>query len=612
MIEEIVNLHYWRNVFRNFVRTIIPIACLLTLSLNFLWAPAAGGQTDNFRIVDRLVELGGGIVRLRPNTTVFRRGNLEYAYVTLDGYRLFPVAVLASVLGQQNDSESTTIRPIIERVSRIENNLQQIAALDYLPFKLEVLAERVDDEVTIFASDPDRFPKQPVSLVTEKDARLLGQEVAEVTETRIEIVRTALIRARAERKAEYLQVQAQKAGFIALGMVVSSWLLTKVQRFLLSKMKRLLRTYPLPKWPKQARNRSETDEISRDPLDPVLNPLLSKSFSNQSTPQKLNSLTRELLRIAQAVIWLGGTVWILTLFPYSRNAGWWLLNLPGRLLVFALVVIVVKRIIDIFIDNSIRSWVDRTIFFGTASRRHIKRAPSLSIAFKTLTQVIAFGAISIVVLFEVARLPTIPLVTAAGVIGFASQNLIKDFLNGCVILWEDQYAIGDVVTINSFTGYVEFISLRVTKLRSLDGELISISNGTISTVQNLTNEWSRLNLGIDVAYGTDLDKAMSVVQDVAQSLKEDADWTDLILEPPLVLGVDGFGDNSITIRLLITTRPMRQWDVGREYRLRLKKAFDEAGITIPFPQRSLWIENSLPFNASDKSGEDDIQTNRDN
>ena len=608
MIEEIVNLHYWRNVFRHFVRTIIPIACILTLSLNFVWVPAAGGQTDTYHIVDRILELGGGIVQLRPKTTVFRRGNLEYAYVTLDGYRLFPVAVFAPVLGKQNDSQSSAIRPVVERAILIENNLRHIAALEYLPFRLEVSAETVDGEVTIFVSDLDGFQGKPVSQVTEQDAWLLGQEIAELTETRVEIVRRALIRARAERQPEYLHAQAQNAGFIALGMAIGSWLLSKVQRFLLSKMKRLLQTFPLPQWPEQSPSRSETDEITSDPLELVLQPILSNSLSSQPTRKKLNSLARELLRIAQMVIWLGGTVWILKLFPYSRNAGRWLLSLPVRLLVFALVVILAKRIIDLFIDNTLRSWVDRTIMFGKASRRHIKRAPSLSIAFKTFTQVIAFGAIAVVVLFEVIRIPTIPFVTLAGVIGFAAQNLIKDFLNGVVILWEDQYGIGDVVSINSITGYVEFISLRVTKVRSLDGELISISNRMIDTAHNLTSEWSRLNLGIDVAYGTDLDKAISVIQAVAQNLKEDPDWGNLILETPLVLGVDGFGENSITIRLLITTQPMRQWDVGREYRLRLKKAFDEAGITIPFPQRSLWIENSLPLNFSRKPEEKDIQS----
>ena len=572
----------------------LAIACLLSLFLNVLWMPAAVGQPSPARFIDRLVELAEGFVRLRPDTTIFRRGNLEYAFVTLDGYSLFPVAVVAPLVGNQNDSESSTIRPVIERVARIENNLRQIVALDYLPFELEVTVEMVDGEVAIFASDPERFPKQPVSRVTEEDARLLGQEVAELAKTRIEIVEKALIRARAQRKAEYLQVQARKSGLIALAMVTGSWLLARVQRFLLSKMKRLLRSFPLPKWPRQPINSSETDEIQNDPLDPSLHPVLAKPFSSQPIKQKLNSLARELLRVTQAVIWLGGIVWILRLFPYSRDAGLWLLNLPIRLLLFAFAVILVKRTIDFFIDSTIRSWVDRNIFHGTASLRHIKRAPSLSIAFKTLTQMIAFGAIAIVVLFEVIRLPTIPLVTVAGVIGFASQNLIKDFLNGCAILWEDQYALGDVVTIGTFSGYVEFISLRVTKLRSLDGELISIANGKIDTVQNLTNEWSRLNLGIDVAYGTDLDKAIAVIKQVAQTMRTDPNWAELILEPPQLLGVDGFGDNSITIRLLITTRPMRQWDVGREYRLRLKKAFDEAGITIPFPQRSLWIETPFP------------------
>ena len=569
---------------------IAAIACLLTLCLNAFWVPIAAGQIGSSGIVERLVELGYGQLRFRPSSTVFRRGNLEYAQVNFDGYDLFPVAVEAAVPGtQQTDINEDRLRAVVERVAYIENNLQEIVALDYLPFTLETTVGTLDGEVAIFAVDPQRFPERFVTLITQEDARLLGKEIERLAYERSEIVRTALVRARAERKVEYLLQQVRKTAAIVLGMFASSWCLNRVQRFLLLRMKYLLQYHPLPKWPKGPREDSDNDELSEIEL-PNYYPVLAVPRFEQSFRQRLNSFARELLRIAQVVIWLGGFVWILNLYPYSRDMALWLLNLPIRLFVFVIFAIAVKRGINFAIDNAIAVWVDRSIILGTASRRHTKRAPSLSIALKDLTQVTVILAVLIVILLEGLRLPAIPIVTAAGVIGFAARDLIKDCINGMVILWKDQFAIGDVVTIGSFTGYVELLSLNMTQLRSLDGELISIPNGAISAVQNLTSHWSRLNLGIDVAYDTDLDLAIAVIEDVAQSMRRDPDWADTILEPPLLLGVDSFEDSSIRIRLLMTTRPMQHWDVGREYRLRLKKAFDRAGIVIPLPQRSIWME----------------------
>ncbi len=138
------------------------------------------------------------------------------------------------------------------------------------------------------------------------------------------------------------------------------------------------------------------------------------------------------------------------------------------------------------------------------------------------------------------------------------------------------------------------MNLRITQIRSADGNLITIPNSQIAVVENLTNGFSRANLGINVAYHTDLDLAIGVIGQVANTMSQEPGWREMIVNPPLILGVDAFGDNSITIRIWIDTQPLQQWNVAREFRLRIKKAFDEAGITIPFPQRSVWFKNPLP------------------
>jgi len=188
-----------------------------------------------------------------------------------------------------------------------------------------------------------------------------------------------------------------------------------------------------------------------------------------------------------------------------------------------------------------------------------------------------------------------PLLAGVGIIGVAislgAQNLVKDMINGFFILMEDQFSVGDVITIGDASGLVERMNLRITQLRSTDGELITVPNSSILEVRNHTNKWSRANLAIAVGYHTNLDQAMSVIDDVAQEMNRVQPWQNLILEPPTVLGVDEFNENHLTIRLWIKTKPSEKWNVGREYRLRLKKAFDREGVSIPLPHRTIQLEH---------------------
>jgi|GEM_PF-788302 small-conductance mechanosensitive channel len=173
-------------------------------------------------------------------------------------------------------------------------------------------------------------------------------------------------------------------------------------------------------------------------------------------------------------------------------------------------------------------------------------------------------------------------------IGFGAQSLVKDLVSGIFILAEDQFAVGDVVIINGEGGLVEKMTLRITQLRNTQGMLITIPSGSVEMVKNLTSEWSRVDYMIGVAYETDLDHAMSVVMDEAGKLK--ADMAEEIIDDPELMGVDEFGDSSITLRVWIKTAPLQQWKVKRELNRRVHKRFEQEGITIPFPQRTVWIK----------------------
>jgi small-conductance mechanosensitive channel len=189
-----------------------------------------------------------------------------------------------------------------------------------------------------------------------------------------------------------------------------------------------------------------------------------------------------------------------------------------------------------------------------------------------------------------------PMIAGVGVIGiaigFGAQNLIKDILAGLFILVENQFRKGDVVTIASTTGVVEDINLRRTLLRDLDGIVHSVPNGEISVASNFTKGYSRVNLNIGVGYGTDLNHAIAVINRVGKQLAEDPAWAADFLTPPQVLRVDNLGDSGIDIKILADTKPIKQWAIMGELRLRLKKVFDEEGIEIPWPHTKVYFGNA--------------------
>ena len=186
-----------------------------------------------------------------------------------------------------------------------------------------------------------------------------------------------------------------------------------------------------------------------------------------------------------------------------------------------------------------------------------------------------------------------PLIAGAGIvglaIGFGAQSLVADFIAGIFIVIEDQYGVGDYVDVGAASGTVERVSLRTTVLRDVEGVVWVIPNGEIRRVGNSSQLWARTVLDVDVAYDTDIDLAASVIKDVADEVWREKRETTTILEEPEIWGVQSFGADAISIRLAVKTEPGEQWATGRLLRARLKRAFDENGIEIPFPQRTVWI-----------------------
>lgn len=187
-----------------------------------------------------------------------------------------------------------------------------------------------------------------------------------------------------------------------------------------------------------------------------------------------------------------------------------------------------------------------------------------------------------------------PLLAGVGVIGlaisFGAQSLVKDIISGLFILFENQFGVGDVIRIDPVSGAVESMTLRVVVLRDVHGVVHIIPNGEIKRVSNLTRSWSRVVLDVGVDYREDADRVMEVMRDVGRELWADPQWRPLLVEELTVPGIESFTDSAVTIRILSKTLPLKQWDVARELRRRLKRRFDAEGISIPFPQRTVHVE----------------------
>ena len=267
----------------------------------------------------------------------------------------------------------------------------------------------------------------------------------------------------------------------------------------------------------------------------------------------------------------------------------WLLTHGLRILLVLVLVLVADIALRVVIPHVIRP----------AVTRQMKGKPDEEIEQRSHTLVAVLqgsGRFVLVVWALFTILPELginvtPILASVGIagiaLGFGAQSLVKDVLSGLFILIENQYSKGDVVTVAGISGLVEEVGLRRTVLRDLDGIVHHVPNGQIAVASNFTQEWSRVNMNVSVAYGEDLDKVIEVINRVGHELAADAEFGPLILTAPQVLRVEAFEDSGIAIKILGDTEPIRQWDVMGELRKRLKKAFDEEGIEIPLPHRVL-------------------------
>lgn len=262
------------------------------------------------------------------------------------------------------------------------------------------------------------------------------------------------------------------------------------------------------------------------------------------------------------------------------------------ILVILVVAVVLVRASRLFVHGVVKALLDREATEGTAQELS---AVELQKRMDTLdglgSNVIRFFIVVVagLMILRAFGLDVGPAIAGLGVVGvavgFGAQHLVRDYLNGALILIENQFSKGDVIRAAGVSGTVEDFSLRRTTLRDLDGAVHTVPNGEIQVATNLTRVWARINQDVVVAYGTDIEKATKVVDEVGQELAADPAWKRRILEPPKIDRIAALGEYGITLKILGTVRAPDQWAAAGELRKRLLAAFKEHGIEIPRPQR---------------------------
>ena len=271
-------------------------------------------------------------------------------------------------------------------------------------------------------------------------------------------------------------------------------------------------------------------------------------------------------------------------------AGSWALTDGARIALIIFLGWVMSRLV--------RRWLPRVANAANFSQQTAddheemaKRSETLSAVFVGTANVLIILIVVFMILTELS-VPIGPILGGFGIagiaVGFGAQHLVRDLINGIFILWENQYRQGDVVEIAGIAGLVESINLRRTTLRDLDGKVHVIPHGDVSTTTNFTKYWSRVNIDVGVAYKEDLQQVIAVLNRIGDDLSQDPYYGLLIITPPQVLRVNSFDDSAITIKMMGECKPLKQWEIAGELRLRIKREFDDAGIEIPFPHQTLY------------------------
>jgi len=511
---------------------------------------------------------------------VHRVGNVEIASVDFENQTLFTVTGPAI----RDRLHSGNLTPVDVRVSQIESNLQQVLSIDldrsvslfgaydtfYDPRTFRVSVTKVDDQPVLVAGDREHPNDLTLLTVTAQDARYNTMDRADLAQRWQRQLETVLIQALNSRQPQlvrrHLVLVPKLIGALILLSIILwfGWRRLRARRAALTEM-----TAPL--------NELESARVERR--------------------IEANSVFMWITASCLIATWLGGLVWILSLFPATAVAAESVWAQLLRLVLIWFLAGLLDRLANALINHFAAAWTKSPFLLRDDPSRRPLRVPTIVRVVEGFKAVVIY-LVAVGISFDVLGFSTVSVLTIGAAVALAAslaaQGIIKDLTNGFLILAEDQYAIGDVIMVGALGGIVENLTLRVTQLRNDSGRLITIPNSQIAVVENLTRTWSRIDFTVNIAYDSDLERAIEVISGAARELCGDPKWSPLIGAPPEVLGVESFSCAGVAIRVWIVTLPLQQYPVGREFNRRVYLALREHDIRIGMPQQIVRTEVSTP------------------
>ena len=604
---------FWRLIFSVFL---VAIGSILAVFFAFSTIPIPTIQAQLPSLTTKSNYLPAGVEQ---------RGTLEATGVGLDGKELIKIASPAVL--NRNDLNGQI--PVEVRAKQVESNLQLLvvknndAVIGVLEAKsIRVSIEILNDQPVLFVKDANLAEARVLLTVTDSDAQYQSISKEELAKSWKSLFEVELRQALEMRQPEALKQQIDITIVTLISTIALTILLISLHRFFGWRQKQLgqaiakIENVSSASQPKPIDQTGQsTEQAPEDHLEDHPEDHLEESLAQISQRRYLgifNGVTHyfdfqrrlQIVRFLQwlvfwaiAFIWTIGISFCLQGFPQTRQFANRVVTVPIVILFSWFTVGLLNRLADFAIDRFIQNR-EQDQSLNAANLQRIATIANVTKGLK-LVLLYIFGFLWVLQWLKIAPESLIALgalITLA--VSFAAQSLVKDLVNGFLILLEDQYRIGDYISVGNVAGFVENLNLRITQIRSNQGNLITIPNSLIAQVENLSRTWARTDFLVEVAYDTDINQALKLVSEILEELSKDPEWEPLILNAIDLLGVERISYRGIEIKAWIRTVPMKQWDVGREIHRRLKIAFDLHNIQIGVPQQMLIDKTELNDRAS--------------
>lgn len=499
--------------------------------------------------------------------------------VTVDGVSIFRIATLtAAPTGIPIDMRSTLIENAIGQVLEMRDDKH---GTKYEPRTFRVTIEKRNDGIALAATDAHHTSGAPLLTVTSVDAQYNKMPVAALAAQWQAALQDALATALDKRQPAEIKENSSIAVVVAL-VLATLTALGMISFALLGRRKLALEKLVQERRDAIEHDREEGTAVPESPEPEGRRRFLALAVRAAGPEQRLSNtrLLRSFIVWLLVLLWAVGITWALLLFPQTTALGRLIMASAIGVAYIWIGAGVLDRIFALIIARIAHLYSKR----GDTSEdraRHLLRAPTITRAvggFKSF--LIVF--IAILATASVINIPIASVVTVGGIvalaISFAAQNLVRDVFNGLLVLFEDQYVVGDYIMIGDYNGIVENLTLRIVQIRDGRGHLVTIPHSAVVQVVNASRNWSRVDYRIAVDPEADVKSALHVLSETLAQLGKDRKWRKSILKPVEWIGVETLSKGGIVLRAAIRTAPLRQFEVRREINDRVAAAFAEAKI----------------------------------